>query len=114
MNKNTHLYILWTNNDPETAEKMVFMYALNSRLQNWWDEITLIIWGSTAILTAENLAVQEQIRSLQENGVQVSACRSCADQFEVVETLENLDIEVIYWGEPLTKILKNGGKLLTL
>ena len=42
------LYILWTNPDPLTAEKMVFMYAKNSRLQGWWDDVTVILWGATA------------------------------------------------------------------
>jgi len=41
------LYILWTNADPITSEKMVMMYAINSKLNYWWDEVTIIIWGAT-------------------------------------------------------------------
>jgi hypothetical protein len=41
-----HLYILWTNGDPVTAEKMVFMYGINSLLKQWWEKVTLIIWGA--------------------------------------------------------------------
>jgi hypothetical protein len=29
MENKDHLYILWTNSDPVTADKMVFMYATN-------------------------------------------------------------------------------------
>jgi hypothetical protein len=32
----------------------------------------------------------------------------------VTEALENLQIEVKYWGEPLTEILKNNEPLLTV
>jgi len=38
-----HLNILWTNADPITAEKMVFMYSINSLKRGWWKEVTLII-----------------------------------------------------------------------
>ena len=53
-----HLYILWTNNDYETAEKMVFMYAINSLSQGWWENVTLIIWGASVTLTSQNENIQ--------------------------------------------------------
>jgi len=43
MSKKTHLYVLWTNGDPITAEKMVFMYTINSLIHGRWEKVTLII-----------------------------------------------------------------------
>ena len=83
MNSKEHLYILWTNSDPVTAEKMVFMYALNSLKQGWWQEVTVVVWGSTATLTAGNPEVQDKIGELLASGVHVSACKACADQLGV-------------------------------
>ncbi|MCP3953978.1 MAG: DsrE family protein, partial [Desulfobacterales bacterium] len=40
--------------------------------------------------------------------------KACADQLGVTETLEGLGIEVIYWGVPLTELLKNNEKLITI
>jgi hypothetical protein len=40
MEKKDHLYILWTNGDPITAEKRVFMYGINSLLKGWWEKVT--------------------------------------------------------------------------
>ena len=114
MSGKTKLNILWTNDNPITSEKMVFMYAVNSKRHNWWDEVTIIIWGATANLVSENLRIQELIREAQQEGVHVSACRACAEQLGAKETLEHLDIEVIYWGEPLTQILKDDEKLITI
>ncbi len=108
------LFILWTNADEMAFEKMVCMYSKNALLKGWWDKVTVIIWGSTAKLTSESPAVQEQVRLLLEGGVHVSACRSCADQLGVTEILEGLGVEVIYWGQPLTGILKGNQKLLTV
>ncbi len=114
MTEKKHLYVLWTNSDPVTAEKMVFMYTINSLLQGWWDEVTLIIWGSPTKLVGEDAAMQKLIQEAKEAGVHVTACKACADQLGVTDVLEKLDIEVSYWGKPLTEILKNDEKLLTI
>jgi len=36
-----HLYVLWTNDNLITAEKMVFMYTVNSLVRGWWEKVTL-------------------------------------------------------------------------
>ena len=110
----THLYLLWTNDNPITAEKMVFMYTKNSLLQGWWENVTLIIWGATAKLVGEDERIQEMIREVSDAGVHISACKACADQLGVTQTLEQMGIEVKYWGPPLTEILKNDEQLLTV
>lgn len=108
------LTILWTNADEVTFDKMVRMYATNSIRKNWWEKVTIIIWGHTASLTAESDKVQEGIRELQEVGVKVSACKACADALSVSNALEGLGIELKYWGVGLTEILKEDQKLLTV
>jgi len=113
MNDNK-LNILWTNSDPITADKMVFMYAINGKVNNWWQEITIIIWGSTAKLAAQDPTIQEKIRMALHIGIKVSACKACADQLGVGSELEALGVEVTYWGEKLTEILKEDGRLLTI
>ena len=114
MQEKTDLYILWTNDNPVTVEKMVFMYGINCLVKGWWEKVTIIIWGATANLVAENQKVQELVKQAQAAGVHMSACRACADQLEVAEKLESLGVEVIYWGQPLSRILKNEEALLTV
>ena len=114
MNKKTHLYLLWTNDNLITAEKMVFMYTINSLIHGWWEKVTLIIWGAPTKLVSEDENIQKLVIEALEAGVHISACKACADQLGVTETLEKLNIEVIYWGIPLTEILDNDEKLLTI
>ena len=114
MENSDHVYILWTNADILTSDKMVMMYATNSMLSKWWESVTVIIWGATAKLVAENEQIQTRIRLAQQAGVKFSACKACTDQLGTTDVLLGLGIEVIYWGEDLTKILKNGEKLLTI
>lgn len=114
MSENNHLYLLWTSADPMTAEKMVFMYTVNSLLHGWWEEVTLIVWGAPARLISESEEIQKMVAGALQAGVHVTACKACADQLGVTETLIQLGIEVKYWGKPLTELLKSGEKLLTI
>lgn len=108
------LSILWTNDNPITAELMVFMYARNAIKQNWWKEVDLIIWGATAKLVGENTDIQESIKEVQESGVKVRACRACAEELGVDKVLESLGIEVEYMGIALTEALKGEGQVLSV
>ena len=109
-----HLYILWTNGDPITAEKMVFMYATNAMIKGWWKKVTLIIWGAPTRLCSENSGIQAKVKEALEAGVHCTACKACADQLGATEILEQMNVEVKYWGDPLTKLLKSGETLLTI
>ena len=114
MENDKHLYVLWTNDNPITAEKIVFMYTINSLKNGWWDNITLIIWGAPTKLVSEDAAVQKNIKAALDAGVHITACKACADQLGVTEILKKLNIEVKYWGVPLTEILTEDRRLLTI
>lgn len=114
MHDKTKLNILWTNDNLISSEKMVFMYAINSKRKEWWDEVTIIIWGAPAKLVSENKEIQDLIKEAQFEGVHITACKACTDQLDVTEILEGLNIEIKYWGGPLTQILKSEEKLITI
>ncbi len=106
--------ILWVNDNPLTAHTMVLMYAINAKKQGWFDEVEIIIWGPTAKLVAEDESIQEKIKIAKQEGVVVKACISCANMLGVTEKLKALDLEVDGMGIPLTNILKENEKLLTI
>ena len=108
------LYVLWTTGEPETAKKMVLLYAHNSLLMNWWQKVTLIIWGASAKLAAEDREIQEMLVRMISDGVQVKACKACADQLGVAEALDGLGIEVKYWGHPLTELIQSGKHMIII
>jgi len=114
MIKPDSLFILWTSAEIETFDEMVFMYALNAKKRNWWKEVTLIIWGASAKLTGQDELIQLKIKELINEGVYVTACKACAEDLGVAILLENLGVEVKYWGSPLTEVLKSDAKLITI
>lgn len=113
MEKN-RISILWLNDNAYVSHAMVFLYATNSKINSWWEEVDIILWGPPAKLVVENPDIQEKLKMVQQVGVKVRACISCASQFGVVDDLRALGIEVEPMGEHLTELLKNDEKLLTI
>jgi len=108
------LYILWTSDNEITAEKMVFMYGINALKHKWFDKVTLIIWGASSKLAANNNIIKMCIADALNEGVKVSACKACADQLGATESLEKQGVEVKYWGQPLTNLLLENKKILSI
>ncbi len=108
-----HLLIVWTSGDPDVAHKMLFMYAFNAQKNGWWDQITLLVWGSSAKLSSEDEDIQASLKRMKEQGVELLACKGCADQYGVSSKLEELGIEVKYTGTYLTDFIKSGKKVIS-
>jgi len=109
------LHILWTNDNLLTSQSMVFMYATNSLLKGWWEDVHLIVWGATAKLLAESEAVLQKLKAFQEAGGSVSACKRCAEELGVLDKLEALDgIEILYIGSQFTEIINSDDPLITI
>ena len=108
-----HLLIVWTSGDPDVAHKMVFMYAFNAQKNGWWDQVTLLVWGPSSKLSSEDKDIQASLNKMKEEGVELLACKGCADQYGVSSKLEELGIEVKYTGTYLTDFIKSGKKVIT-
>lgn len=109
---NESVFIVWSSDDPEVAHNIAFMYAHNAMKRGWWQQIRLIIWGPSAKLASEDPDIQVRIKEMLDDGVEVWACRACAENYGVADTLETLGIEVLYVGTPVTEMLKSGWKQL--
>ena len=97
-----------------TGMNMVMLYCLNSKLKGWWDEVTLLVWGASTGLLAEDDEVQMYLRTLQEAGVEIIACKKCAENLGAAEKLENLGVKVFYTGQYLTEKIQSGHKILSV
>lgn len=114
-NKPNELVVLWTNDNITTVENMIFMYTYNSKKREWWENVTLIIWGSTTELVVKDIKVRNKLKEMMEIGINIRACKACAENLNAVESLEELGVDVLYIGENLTEYLKNDNyKVLSL
>jgi hypothetical protein len=107
------LVVVWTSDDPNVADRVALMYTHAAKKAGWFKEVTLIIWGPSAKLTAENTKIQEKLKAMQKDGVVIEACIACANSYGVTENLKSLGFDVKAMGKPLTDYLKSGAKVLT-
>lgn len=108
-----NLVVVWTSGDREVALKMVYMYVTNAKKYHWWDNIRFIVWGPSSKLLSEDEELQKEIQKMKEVGVELFACKACADMYGVSNKLSDLGIEVKYMGKDLTDMLQNGWMPLT-
>ncbi|MCB2188147.1 MAG: DsrE family protein [Deltaproteobacteria bacterium] len=107
------LAVVWSSGEREVALNLVYMYTENSRLRGWWDRVRLIVWGPSAKLLSHDLELQDRLEGLTKAGVELLACKACADNYGVADNLAGLGIEVIYMGQPFTEMLKEGWTTIT-
>lgn len=105
--------IIWTSGDREVALKMVFMYAYNCRKYSWMDNVRLLIWGPSDKLLLEDEELQNQLKELKKIGVELYACKGCADMYGVSDQLTELGITVMYTGKMLADLQKDGWHILS-
>jgi len=107
------LLVVWSSADREVALHNVFMYTHNAKKHGWWDEVRLLLWGPSDRLLTEDAELQEGIRAMMADGVEVMACKACSDRLGTTEALEGLGVNVFYAGTALTEMLKEGWATLT-
>jgi len=107
------LLVVWTSGDRDVALNMVFMYTYNAKKNSWWENIRFLIWGPSSKLLSEDKELQQELQKMKEVGIEILACKACADRYGVSEALQGLGIEVKYMGVGLTEMLKGGWTPLT-
>ena len=106
-NSPSKLAVLWTSGDRDVAIKMVFMYTFNAKKRGWWKDIQFIVWGPSAKLVSEDKEIQDYIKKMKDTGIELVACKACADSYSVTDKLTELGVDVKYLGVPLTELLKS-------
>lgn len=106
ISNNDKLVVVWTSGDKEVAMKMVFMYTYNAKKNGWWDDITLLVWGPSSKLLTEDKELQDYVKNMLKTGINVLACKSCADMYDVSGKLEKIGVTVKHTGHDLTNFIK--------
>lgn len=106
--------ILWTTGDKDTAEHMVILYVHNAKLKGWMDEVSVLVWGASQKLIAEDKEIQAKVKAMVDDGVKVTACLKCATDLEIEDSLKACNIDVYYTGELLSEWIKSGDTIISV
>jgi hypothetical protein len=101
------LLIVWSSGEIEVAKKLVLLYGSVMLERKYWDEATIMIWGPSAQILAQNRELQEQMKVVRDSGVKFNACVVCTDDYGVSDTLKELGVALIHTGEMLTEALQS-------
>ena len=108
MNKKINkLLIVWSSEEKEVAKKLILLYGSVMLERKYWDEATIMIWGPSAKLLAEDKEIQEKVKIVQSTGVKFNACVVCTDDYGVSNQLREMGVELIHTGEMLTESLQS-------
>lgn len=107
------LLIIWSSSDEEVAKKLILLYGSVMLPRGYWDEATIMVWGPSAKLLAQNKELQERVKTVMQTGVKFNACVVCSDDYGVSDELSALGIELTHTGEMLTNALKSDYKVIT-
>ena len=101
------LLIVWSSGEKEVAKKLILLYGSVMLERGYWKEATIMVWGPSAKLLAQDSELQEQVQTVRQTGVSFNACVVCTDDYGVSQELQNMGIELIHTGEMLTEALKS-------
>ena len=107
------VFVVVSSGDKEVILEPGFLYPLNAVKKNWMDEVKVIIFGPSEKVVADDLEIQGQVAELKAVGVEVIACKWCADRWNITEKLEAAGIKVEYVGSIMSQLLKDGWASLT-
>lgn len=110
---NNKLVLVWSSDDPMVAERVALMFPHVAQKKNWFSEVTLVIWGPSAELIANDAVLQKKISEMKAAGIKVEACIACANAYGVADKLKSLNYDILPMGELLANYLKRGYQVLT-
>jgi len=102
------VFALVCSGDREVALEVGLVYPLNAAKKGWMDEVKVIFFGPSEKVVASDVEVQARVKEILKQGVEVLACKWCADRMGITEKLEAVGIKVEYVGSIISDLLKEG------
>ena len=99
--------VVWKSNNDIDIHNFVIPYCYNAVVQEWFDEVELLIWGASQEKVMNDTIIQQRVANLIKNKVKVYARKMCSDNVGATDTLKELGINVRYTGDLLTDRLKD-------
>lgn len=101
------LLIVWKSDNEIDIHNFIVPYAYNSKKQDWFTDVEVLIWGASQEKILEDTLIQQRIKNLVKNEIKTYACKMCADKVGATDILESLGVTVMYTGVYLTEKLKD-------
>ena len=101
------LLVVWKSENDTDISNFIVPFSYNSKAQGWFTEVEVLIWGASQEKVRETTKYQDFVKTLIHDGINVYACKLCADTTMCTELLESLGVNVMYTGNYLADKLKD-------
>lgn len=95
------------------ATSVGLVYPLNAAKNKWMDEVKVIVFGPASRNVAHDAEVQGMLKDCEAAGIEVLVCKWCADKLGVTEAIKQAGFKVLYVGEIMSRLMKEGWSTLT-
>ena len=84
------------------------MYAVNAKKYGWLADVKLVFFGPSEQLLLEDEDLQEMVMEYHRQEGTALACRYIADRGGHSDGLSALGVEVVYVGEKISNLIRDG------
>ncbi len=106
MQKENLLIIISTNN-VDSILKFPLLYGGVSIPKGYWKRVHIMFWGASIEVAKTNEKVRQKVQEMQKDGVEFSSCIVCAQEYDAIKQLEEINIPCNHTGELLNVALQN-------
>ena len=107
------LVIVWSSHDREIALKTALAYTLNSKLNGWMQNVTLIVWGPSVELLATDKEIQNVLSSINQAGITILVDKKCVEEYKLTKEIKALNFEIKSMGKPFSDFIREKRTILT-
>lgn len=101
------LLVVWKSDDYRTIEQFIAPFTINSKKQEWFDDVEVLIWGASTDYLKKNVKPRSLVTKMIEQGIEVRACKYCSDTVKATDILLELGVNVMYTGVYLSDKMKD-------
>lgn len=102
-----NLLIVISTDNSDSILKFPLLYGGVSIPRGYWKRVHIMFWGASIQRAVDDEIVRKKVLDMQKEGVEFSSCIVCAQEYDAVESLEEIGIACNHTGELLTQALKN-------
>ncbi len=109
-----NLLIIISTNNVDSILKFPLLYGGVSIPRGYWKRVHIMFWGASIEVAKNDEKVREKVQDMQKDGVEFSSCIVCAQEYDAVQSLEDINIPCNHTGELLNEALQNDKLWATL
>ena len=102
-----NLLIVISSDNIDSIMKFPLLYGGVSLPREYWKRVHIMFWGASIVPASNNAEIREKVVLMQKDGVEFSSCIVCAEDYNVVDSLEAIGVKCNHTGELLTLALKD-------